>query len=95
MAGLAPRGDEAQGNGQMAKGFVNEQNMILAQEPLTEEDEELDTVDIGKQLERVKWFLWYGNVLPARREDFNGLRGVRGESSGEQADGEEAANSME
>ena len=40
--------------GQMAKGFVNEQNMTLAQEPLTEEDEELDTVDIGKQLERVK-----------------------------------------
>jgi hypothetical protein len=81
--------------GQMAKGFVNEQNMTLAQEPLTEEDEELDTVDIGKQLERVKWFLWYGNVLPARREDFNGLRGVRGESSGEQADGKEAANAME
>jgi hypothetical protein len=22
----------------------------------------LDTVDIGKQLERVKWFLWHGNV---------------------------------
>ena len=33
-----------------------------AQEPLTEAGEELDTVDIGKQLERVKWFLWHGNV---------------------------------
>ena len=42
----------------MAKGLVNEQNMTSAQEPLTEPGEELDTVDIGKQLERVKWFLW-------------------------------------
>jgi hypothetical protein len=33
--------------------------------------------------------------LPARREDFNGLRGVRGESSGKQAHGEETANAME
>jgi hypothetical protein len=32
------------------------------QEPLTEAGEELDTVDIGKELERVKWFLWHGNV---------------------------------
>ena len=48
--------------GQMAKGLVNEQNMMSAQEPLTEAGEELDTVDIGKQLERVKWFLWHGNV---------------------------------
>ena len=48
--------------GQMAKGLVNEQNMTSAQEPLTEAGEELDTVDIGKQLERVKWFLWHGNV---------------------------------
>ena len=47
---------------QMAKGLVNEQNMMSAQEPLTEAGEELDTVDIGKQLERVKWFLWHGNV---------------------------------
>ena len=115
--------------GQMAKGLVNEQNMMSAQEPLTEAGEELGTVDIGKQLERVKWFLSHGNMvralirsktlktnwisyprtaraekslegrakisrlyrsqpklhpklwgsLPARREDFNGLRGVRGE----------------
>src|SRR5260221_13987593 len=37
--------------------------------------------------------LW--GSLPARREDLNGLRGVRGESSGEQAHGEEAANAMD
>ena len=48
--------------GQMAKGLLNEQNMMSAQEPLTEPGEELDTVDIGKQLERVKWFLWHGDV---------------------------------
>ena len=40
--------------------------MTSAQEPLTEADEELDTVGIGKQLERVKWFLWYGNVVGAQ-----------------------------
>jgi hypothetical protein len=34
----------------------------------------------------------YGGSLPARREDFNGLHGVRGESSGKQAHGQEAAN---
>jgi hypothetical protein len=49
----------------MAKGLVNEQNMTSAQESLTEAGEELDTVDIGKQLERVKWFLWHGNVVRA------------------------------
>src|SRR5271157_4680645 len=38
--------------GQMAKGLVNEQNMTSPQE-LTEADEELDRVDIGKQFERV------------------------------------------
>ena len=48
--------------GQLAKGLANEQNLISAQEPLTETDIELDTVDIGKELERVKWFLWHGNV---------------------------------
>jgi len=54
--------------GQMAKGLVNGQNTTLAQEPLTEADEdaeageELDRVDVVKQLERVKWFLWHGNV---------------------------------
>ena len=51
--------------GQMAKGLVNEQNMASAQEPLTEAGKELDSVDISKQLERVKWFLWHGNVVRA------------------------------
>jgi hypothetical protein len=51
--------------GQMAKGLVNEQNRSSAQKPLTEAGEELDRVDIGKQLERVKWFLWHGNVVQA------------------------------
>ena len=51
--------------GQMAKGLVNEQNMTSAQEPLREAREEVDTVDIGKQLERLKWFLWHGNVVRA------------------------------
>jgi hypothetical protein len=51
--------------GQMAIGLLNEQNMTSAQEPLTAAGEELDTVDIGKQLERVKWFLWHGNVVRA------------------------------
>jgi hypothetical protein len=51
--------------GQIAKGLVNEQNMTSAQEPLTEADEELHRVDIGKQFERVKWFLWHGNVAGA------------------------------
>jgi hypothetical protein len=51
--------------GQMAKGLVNEQNMTSAQELLTEADDELDRVDIGKQFERVKWFLWHGNVAGA------------------------------
>ncbi len=47
--------------GQLAKGLVNEQNMTS----FTEADEELGTVDIGKELERVKWFLWHGNVVRA------------------------------
>ena len=34
-------------------------------------------------------------IVTGTGEDFNGLRGVRGESSGEQAHGEEAANAME
>ena len=51
--------------GQMAIGLLNEQNITSAQEPLTEAGEELDTVDIGKQLERVRWFLWHGNVVRA------------------------------
>src|ERR1700674_2244935 len=49
--------------GQMAKGLVNEQNMTSAH---TEDAaEELDTVDVGKELERMKWFLWHGNVVRA------------------------------
>jgi hypothetical protein len=106
----------------------------------------LDIVDIGKELERVKWFLWHGNVvraldtiedieaeldfLPQKAEsrrkllkavrEFRGyieanqnfiqnygdryrhgekistaFAGSRGESSGEQAHGEKAANAME
>ena len=37
----------------------------IGEEPLTEAGEELDRVDIGKQFERVKWFLWHGNVAGA------------------------------
>jgi hypothetical protein len=48
--------------GQMAKGLVNEHNMTSAH---TEDAEEEDPVDIGKELERVKWFLWHGNVVRA------------------------------
>src|SRR5260370_40759657 len=51
--------------GQMAKGLVDERNMTSAQEVLTEANEELESVDIGKQFERVKWFLWHGNVAGA------------------------------
>ena len=48
--------------GQIAKGLVNEQNVTSAR---TEDEEEEDTVDIGEELERVKWFLWHGNVVRA------------------------------
>jgi hypothetical protein len=51
--------------GQMAKGLVNEKGTTSMQEPPTEPDEELDTLDIGNELERVKWFLWHGNVVRA------------------------------
>jgi hypothetical protein len=51
--------------GQLVKGLANEQNLVSAQEPLTDTDIELDTVDIGKELERVKWFFWHGNVQGA------------------------------
>ena len=44
--------------GQLAKGLANEQT----EGPETAPEETLDAVDIGKQLERVKWFLWHGNV---------------------------------
>ena len=53
--------------GQMAKGLMKEQkqNLTPAHMPPAEDAEELDTVDIGKELERVKWFLWHGNVVRA------------------------------
>ena len=51
--------------GQMATGLVNEKGTTSMQEPLTEPDEELDAIDIGKELEGVKWFLWHGNVIQA------------------------------
>ena len=44
--------------GQLAKGLATEQT----EGPETAPEETLDAVDIGKQLERVKWFLWHGNV---------------------------------
>src|SRR5215469_13364896 len=43
---------------QLAKGLATEQT----EGPETATEETLDAVDIGKQLERVKWFLWHGNV---------------------------------
>ena len=47
--------------GQMPKGLGNKQNTTPAHMPPAEDaEEELDTVDIGKELERVKWFLWHG-----------------------------------
>ena len=52
--------------GQMAKGLGNEQDTTPAHMPPAEDaEEELDTVDIGKELERMKWFLWHGNVVRA------------------------------
>jgi len=44
--------------GQLAKGLATEQT----EGPETAPEEILDAVDTGKQLERVKWFLWHGNV---------------------------------
>ena len=62
--------------GQMAKGLGNEQNTTPAHMPPAEDaDEELDTVDIGKELERVKWFLWHGNVVRA----LDTIEGIEGE----------------
>ena len=50
----------------MGQGLANEQtegSETAPPEPLDEALEETpDAVDIGKQLERVKWFLWHGNV---------------------------------
>jgi hypothetical protein len=58
------------GMGQLAKGLANEQaegsEAAPAAEPPAEAPEEtLDAGEIGKQLERVKWFLWHGNVQEA------------------------------
>jgi hypothetical protein len=63
LAGLVHVAMRLKVMGQIAKGLVNEQNMTSAH---TEDAaEELDTVDVGKELERVKWFLWHGNVVRA------------------------------
>ena len=51
--------------GQIAKGLVNEQGTTSMQDPPIEADEELDTLDIGKELQRVKWLLWHGNAVRA------------------------------
>jgi hypothetical protein len=67
--------------GQMAKGLVNEQNMTSAH---TEDAEEEDTVDIGKELERVKWFLWHGNVTRA----LDTIEDIEGELDFKPHDGE-------
>jgi hypothetical protein len=54
------------GMGQLAKGLANEQTegpeTAPAEPPAKDTEETLDAADIGKQLERVKWFLWHGNV---------------------------------
>ena len=55
--------------GQMAKGLGNEQNTTPAHMPPAEDaEEELDTVDIGKELERVKWFLWHGSKRMVKKQ---------------------------
>jgi hypothetical protein len=52
--------------GQMTKGLVSETN---CPEELDEDEEskewKVDTAAIEKKLERVKWFLWHGNVYRA------------------------------
>jgi hypothetical protein len=53
--------------GQLAKGLTNEQaegpeTATPAGPPDEAPEETLEAGDIGKQLERVKWFLWHGNV---------------------------------
>jgi hypothetical protein len=55
------------GMGQWAKGLANEQaegpqTAPAAELPAEAPEETLEAVDIGMQLERVKWFLWHGNV---------------------------------
>ncbi|MBV8398292.1 MAG: ISKra4 family transposase [Acetobacteraceae bacterium] len=56
------------GMGQLAKGLANEQAEgpetapAAPPEEASEETLDLDAGEIGKQLERVKWFLWHGNA---------------------------------
>jgi hypothetical protein len=57
LAGLVSRRDAAQGNGVNSQGLVNNKcTTSMLQEQRTEADEEFDTVEFGKELERVKWF---------------------------------------
>jgi hypothetical protein len=57
--------------GQLTKGLANEQTAVPETAPAAppeeapEETLDLDAGEIGKQLERVKWFLWHGNVQRA------------------------------
>ena len=53
--------------GQLAKGLANEpaegpETAAPAEPPAEVPEETVDAGEIGKQLERVKWFLWHGNV---------------------------------
>ena len=63
---------------QLAKGLANERSQKAETTPTgppgQDTEEELDAVDIGQRLERVKWFLWHGNVTRAldRIEDIEG-----------------------
>ncbi|MGH9763708.1 MAG: hypothetical protein ACREAC_22985, partial [Blastocatellia bacterium] len=54
--------------GQMAKSLINDSR--AGSSPKYEEDdgdleEPLDPQYLAKQLERIKWFLWHGNVIRA------------------------------
>jgi hypothetical protein len=44
------------------KSSFPSREVLGAQAPLTETDVKLDAVDIGKELERVKWLLWLSSV---------------------------------
>jgi hypothetical protein len=53
--------------GQLAKGLANEpaegpETAVPAEPPAEVPEETVDAGEIDKQLERVKWFLWHGNV---------------------------------
>jgi len=49
--------------GQMVKGIASETKQM--KEPDRNQDERVDAADLEKSLERVKWFLWHGNVYRA------------------------------